>query len=178
MKHRLTKKTWIIIAIVLFAVLSAGTALSSVLTKDTSTPHAQSTATSPAQRAKVVSTVTPTHDRPHLSGSISDFYGVYGKPEIAADAQNTVTTWLVDATQSIDVGAERDATGKVIRIIVAGPDTWTDQKAMSYCSGFLPDDATIFNKDDAIHTYDYHSSEGDIAVSAQQASCVMNFFGQ
>ncbi len=86
-------------------------------------------------------------------------------------------TWIADSQQTILVNATPSANGEVTGMNVSGPSSWSRQQTESYCSQFLPNDASEFNRvKDSINTLiDYHSSVGEVVMTVlDQGSCLLN----
>lgn len=134
----------------------------------------------PSQQPTPKPTVQPTkaiavtHGTPHIGGPISDFYGKYGQSNNQGFGHSE--TWIVDQQQQTTVNATPNASGEVTGVTVTSGSNWNDSQMQTYCSQFLPSDASEFNSTSNLS--DYYSSVGEIVLQLEQASCVIAISGQ
>ena len=129
----------------------------------------------PTTKPTVAAQIAATHGTPVFGGFYSDFIGKYGQPVIQGTANSE--TFAPTNDQVIVNVTPQD--GKVTRMIITGPDSWTQQQTESFCTAFLPADASEFNRTAGDTPFiDYHSSMGEIIISLQPQSCIIYLGGQ
>jgi len=168
---------WVLLGVFVLAVLGCVGILAASQGTQTGTQPQATTAAGNTPTAKGTSTVSITHGTPRIGGPISDFYGKYGNPK--NEGSSGSQTWIASQSPGIIVNASA-TNGKVDNMNVVGEPSWSRAHTETYCTRFLPPDATSFNriKSSSDTLIDYHSASGQIVMTVlDMGSCTLIIAG-
>jgi hypothetical protein len=114
--------------------------------------------------AENLQNVKPTHGTPALYRQISDFIGTYGKP---STTNGKDSMWLLNMDGSLSLEARNTGRGVVGYLSISIPNSWSMQKAKSYCLTFAPHNYTLVqtsNPDNSGNLFVYNSPSGRFAL--------------